>query len=916
MPIFVTIMSDSTSKTTALHRFFGSGRALTCIQHALRDATVIRIATAYFEPTGYNLLRATLQNKEVRLLLGRDERSEEKIEQIVNQFIEDLSSADIENKTQFLQELLHAIQNHYFTINLSKQSGPTYTSLAPKFLYQHAKLYIADCSSVVVTSANLTYHGLVQSREAGIVVTSSDDVEYFVKKFDEYFEEAESIAEELLQKLEELLALYSPYQIYIRSLLLLYQIPEEELIGNLKFPPLTGYQRPIVSRIVRTVDEHQGAMLVASTGLGKTVMAAHIAAYMRMNGSINSALVLCPAGLKNMWHKILRAARISSEEFSYYILSVEDFKKSMDVAHLLSELSHIDDKTLIILDESHHMRNIGSTANVRLSHQRIKDAVNKNKATILLMTATPYSTGVDDINAQLMLLPFKEDASLFDVNKKQWEVKSAVELSTLPPVVVLTSPTVVKYYSSLDENGNRYVLFLNNEKRYFPQKLHFQNIEYSNQCDVILHNLLQSTLLYHRQSDEEALLFANDAGNRAPLWEAFVVHQGCSSLKQMDELLSKLSYEGGFEKVRLHNQQALTEFAIEQRKILQGCFGYNDEKIKQLLAILQRFASEKVVIFCHYRETARYIKDSLNKILPQLKVETTVDVDPAKVESMVKRFAPRANRADYLDEDINGNDDEIQVLVATGAMSEGFNFQDARVLINFDMPWTVLTLAQRMGRILRPWFQPRDVYVYNFIPSTMEDDTIYHASRWKGRLISRNRDISSFAEIPVLVTEQGNDYEMINLAKSIALFGDHDLNLDEVLQFIETADKLHTSSFIDDIAMIDAKLKRVILTLPMGIRSIKQSQLKQDKVLYILFKCNNRYYPVLFDKKGEVLYDSECMDDIMNIIRSSVQEEAVPSALLLDEIDAWILKAKNEWMIKHRFDAHEVMIDCTMVIVS
>ena len=238
------------------------------------------------------------------------------------------------------------------------------------------------------------------------------------------------------------------------------------------------------------------------------------------------------------------------------------------------------------------------------------------------------------------------------------------------------------------------------------------------------------------------------------------------------------------------------------------------------------------------------------------------------------------------------------------------------MLINFDMPWTVLTLAQRMGRILRPWFQPRDVYVYNFIPSTMEDDTIYHASRWKGRLISRNRDISSFAEIPVLVTEQGNDYEMINLAKSIALFGDHDLNLDEVLQFIETADKLHTSSFIDDIAMIDAKLKRVILTLPMGIRSIKQSQLKQDKVLYILFKCNNRYYPVLFDKKGEVLYDSERMDDIMNIIRSSVQEEAVPSALLLDEIDAWILKAKNEWMIKHRFDAHEVMIDCTMVIVS
>jgi len=71
---------------------------------------------------------------------------------------------------------------------------------------------------------------------------------------------------------------------------------------------------------------------------------------------------------------------------------------------------------------------------------------------------------------------------------------------------------------------------------------------------------------------------------------------------------------------------------------------------------------------------------------------------------------------------------------------------------------------------------------------------------------------------------------MINLAKSIALIGDHDIFMDKVLQFIETADKLHTSSFIDDIAIIDAKFKSDILSLPMGIRSIKQAQLKQDKV--------------------------------------------------------------------------------------
>ncbi|MEJ5362720.1 MAG: helicase-related protein [Spirochaetota bacterium] len=903
-----------TNNGTIIQKFFGADAlALKCVKQLVSDATVVRIATAYFEPTGYYLLQQVLRNKEVRLLLGRNEDSEEKIENIVEQFIEDLARADIEDKTAFIQQLRETLQEKKFVINLGKSGTPAYTTLQPRYLFQHAKLYIADSDSVLVTSANLTYHGLVQSREAGLVSDDPDDVLYFVTKFDEYFEQAHPIAEELLQRLEEWLALYPPFYVYIRSLLLLYDLPEEDVAG--KLPPLTSYQKPIVSRLVRTIDEHNGAMLIASTGLGKTVMAAHIAAYLRMNGKVTVALVLCPAGLKNMWHRILRAAHISSEEFSYYILSVDDIKKSMDVAHLLSELAHVDEQTLIILDESHHMRNIGSQTNIRLSHIRIHEAVNQKKAKILLMTATPYSTGLDDINAQLMLLPPRNDISLYPQTGMQtcWEVHSAQELSELPPVVVLTSPTVVKYYSHIDENGNRYVLFLNNEKRYFPQKLHFQNIEYSNQCDDILKELLQSNLLYRKKNEDEILLFTNDEGIRDPLWEAQVVHQGCSSIKQMDELLNKLSYEGGFERIRFQNQQELTEFCLEKRKLLKSVMGMSDEKIQKLSHIVEQLKDEKIVIFCHYRETARYVKESLQQCFPQISIDTTVDVDASRVEAIVQRFAPQANKIEYMNDEEYNAKNEIQILVATGAMSEGFNFQDARILINFDMPWTVLTLAQRMGRILRPWPQPRNVYIYNFIPSTMEDDIIYHASRWKGRLLTRNEEIRSFAEIPVLV-EKGSEFEMIHLARSIALFGDHDLDLDEVLEFIETADGLHTSGFIDDIAKVDDALKRQLLSLPMGVRSVKSSRLKLEMVLYILFKCKNRFYPVLFDAQSKIMYDSDRMDDIMQIIRSAPEEDI--SAPLPDDIDVWIMRAKHEWVIAHQFNTEEVMIDCAMVIIS
>lgn len=387
--------------------------------------------------------------------------------------------------------------------------------------------------------------------------------------------------------------------------------------------------------------------------------------------------------------------------------------------------------------------------------------------------------------------------------------------------VVLTAPTVVKYYSRIDEQKNRYVIFMNNEKRYFPQKLHFQNIEYSNQCDAILQELLKSNLLYKKNDDNQQNLFHDNDGVRDPLWEAQVVHQGCSSIKQMDELLNKLSYAGGFERIRFQNQDALTQFAIEKRKNLQQVLKDNDEKIEKLVEIITRFNSEKVVIFCHYRETAKYVNNSLATLLPGIKVETTVDIDANKMEAIVQRFAPKANKVDYFD---NGDvvNDEIQVLVATGAMSEGFNFQDARVLIN----------------------------------------------------------------------------------------------LDDVLNFIETADGLHTSSFLDDIATIDETLEQHILRLPMGIRSVKKSYLKQDKVLYILFKSKNRYYPVLFDFKGKIIFDSDKMNDIMHIIRSESNEEIAVAPMTNDEIDAWIMRSKNKWIIKHHFTSTDVMVDCAMVIIS
>ncbi len=151
--------------------------------------------------------------------------------------------------------------------------------------------------------------------------------------------------------------------------------------------------------------------------------------------------------------------------------------------------------------------------------------------------------------------------------------------------------------------------------------------------------------------------------------------------------------------------------------------------------------------------------------------------------------------------------DELQVLIATGALAEGYNLQDARILVNYDLPWTVLQLAQRMGRLWRPWREPREIHVYNFVPSTMDHPKLRHGRQWRRRLEERNEEHRTFAQIPVLIrrelgdrTEEG--YQMERLARELYLRDDDSLDLDQVLDFVHSADSLATSTFYRDLVNI------------------------------------------------------------------------------------------------------------------
>ena len=281
----------------------------------------------------------------------------------------------------------------------------------------------------------------------------------------------------------------------------------------------------------------------------------------------------------------------------------------------------------------------------------------------------------------------------------------------------------------------------------------------------------------------------------------------------------------------------------------------------------------------------------------------------------MQRFAPIANEVPVEDRDPA---QDIQVLICTNAIAEGYNLQDSRILINYDLPWTVLNLAQRMGRILRPWSTPREVLIYNFIPSTMEHPDLRNARNWKTRLHDRSEQHRSFSQIPIMQQKDKDDdqgYAMEQLASELYVNEEMSLDLDEVLKFIEKHESLTTSTFYKD--LVNIHNTEEIKNLPNGIRSARF--VNGSKRLFILF-CDDRknFHAGLFDGDGRLVRYGDRRETAMKAIRCTEDEEMVPANHypLPDEFDDWIENARQCWAKIQEIQPQKLQIICAMALIS
>ena len=175
------------------------------------------------------------------------------------------------------------------------------------------------------------------------------------------------------------------------------------------------------------------------------------------------------------------------------------------------------------------------------------------------------------------------------------------------------------------------------------------------------------------------------------------------------------------------------DIAVIERLLDQ--FGTWNERTDSKLDALEKLLTgphrnEKVLIFSEYADTAQYVAAGLKRRgVTRMEAVTGASDNPTR---FARRFSPVSNK------DLPGQKvapaDELRVLVSTDVLSEGQNLQDGAIVVNWDLPWAIIKLFQRAGRVDRIGQRSKHVTIYTFLPPDGVEAILALRSRVADRL--------------------------------------------------------------------------------------------------------------------------------------------------------------------------------------
>lgn len=283
-----------------------------------------------------------------------------------------------------------------------------------------------------------------------------------------------------------------------------------------------------------------------------------------------------------------------------------------------------------------------------------------------------------------------------------------------------------------------------------------------------------------------------------------------------------------------------------------------DQKLNELEDLLSdKHKEDKVVVFTQYSDTANYVYYQLKKRgFKHIEKVTGSTKNPTDV---VDRFSPTSNKADV------STENELRVLIATDVLSEGQNLQDSHVIVNYDLPWAIIRLIQRAGRVDRIDQSSEQIYCYSFFPADKVENIIRLRTRLNDR-INENAGIVGSDE----VFFEGNEQNLRDM------YNEKSGSLDEDEDDVDVDLGSQAFQIWKNATDANPDLKRIIPEIPnIAYSTKKTNSVIEDGVITYARTYNDFDVLTWYNTKGDIV--SQSQKRILQAMACSISEPCLPA---------------------------------------
>ena len=409
-------MRDKTSELFIVDNTDEHWKALEYVSQWCDISETIDIATGFFEIGALLALEGHWQKVDkFRILIGGDttRQTTEAIRRATSAIDESFHKAREEDIFLVgIEAIVEAIRSKKIEIKVYRKK---------KF---HAKTYITHARSEVVGSAalvgssNFTKPGLSDNIELNVRVLGRE-VEDLQTWFQDFWDDAEPCSDEILTVIQRHAKVYTPFEVYAKSLHELVKDEEPgaqewEKTSSKIYPILSAYQRQHYHSLKEKVKLWHGGFLTDGVGLGKTLVGLMLAEFYASKGpgGQKNVLILAPkTGVEAVWKpEVEKYLGHLQGEFGNVLVKSHTFLSRLDWEEQVKALR--DRVDVVIIDEGHNFRNPGSIGEdperPKSRYRRLK-MMTQGKI-VFHLTATPINNSVTDFLREIELFAESDDS--------------------------------------------------------------------------------------------------------------------------------------------------------------------------------------------------------------------------------------------------------------------------------------------------------------------------------------------------------------------------------------------------------------------------------------------------------------------------------------------------------------------------